>query len=67
MTCYSEELKQLQPNYDPRHIEAYIRLEYSTLNHLSADTLRREADIAAGCIDVRGAEHAEALAQSFGL
>lgn len=58
---------KLAPGYDPRHIEAYVRLEYATLNHLPMATLRREARIAMGCIDVDGKLAAEELAESFGL
>jgi hypothetical protein len=57
----------MQPSHDPRHIEAFVRLQYSTLCHLDKDTLRREAQIAAGCIAEGGKETAEAIAQSFGL
>jgi hypothetical protein len=67
MTYYAETFKKLQPKHDPRHIEAFVRLEYSTLNHLSLATLRREAKIAAGCIEVDGIENAEECARSFGL
>lgn len=66
MTHYAETFKKLQPNHDPRHIEAWVRLEYGTLSHLPLSTLRREAKIAAACTDA-GVAEAEALAQSFGL
>lgn len=64
---YSPVFKELQPKHDPRHIEAFVRLEYSTLGHLDRRTLRREARIAADCIRVGGVAEAESLAQSFGL
>jgi len=64
---YRKTFKTLQPKYDPRHIEAYVRLEYSTLDHLPLATLRHEANIAARCIDHSGVENAEALADSMGL
>lgn len=64
---YRDIFLELAPGYDPRHIEAYVRLEYSTLNHLPRSTLRREAQIAMQCIDEGGKESAEELAQSFGL
>lgn len=67
MSFYAETFKALQPAHDPRHIEAYVRLEYGTLSHLPIETLRREADIAAGCIAAGGVEEAESLAESFGL
>ncbi len=67
MSSYAETFKQLQPKYDPRHIEAYVRLEYRTLGHLDLKTLGREAKIAAECIRLDGAEVAERLARTFGL
>lgn len=64
---YAETFKKLQPDHDPRHIEAYVRLEHGTLGGLSMDTLRSEARTAAACIDLAGTTSAEELAQSFGL
>lgn len=52
---------------DARHVEGYVRLEYGTLGHLSADTFLRETRIAVACIDAAGVEQAERLAVSFGL
>jgi len=67
MSRYSETFKRLQPNYDPRHIEAFVRLERPTLGSLSERTLKAEARIAARCVDEGGLEGAERLARSFGL
>lgn len=67
MSYYAETFKKLQPDFDPRHIEGFVRLEYSTLDHLPLSTLRREAKIAADCIREGGVEMAEANARSFGL
>lgn len=64
---YAEIFTKFQPDHDPRHIEAYVRLEYPTLGHLSLETLKREAAIAADCIRIAGTASAEELAQSFGL
>ena len=52
---------------DPRHVEAYIRLEYPTLNSLPDSTFRREIKIALGCIREAGIDAAERCAKSFGL
>ena len=52
---------------DPRHAEAYIRLEHSTLDGLSAEKFRQECEIAAACVDEGGISAAEFLAESFGL
>jgi hypothetical protein len=67
MSYYAETFKQLQPAHDPRHIEALVRLEYHTLNHLPLRTLKREARIAADCIALMGLDEAEKCAKSFGL
>ena len=68
---YADTFRKLQPTHDPRHIEAFIRLEYSTLNHLDLRTIKREANIAAECIAYCAAngqaDHPEWLAVSFGL
>ena len=53
--------------YNPRHIEAYMRLEHSTLDGLSPKQFSDEIGIAMECINVDGAGNAEKLAQSFGL
>lgn len=64
---YADTFRALQPAYDPRHIEAFVRLQYSTLNQLDRRTLVREAKIAALCVEQGGADAAEKVAQSFGL
>ena len=53
--------------YDPRHIEAYIRLQYSTLDGLSRPEFLREIKIGIDCIKADGKENAEKCAVSFGL
>lgn len=53
--------------YDPRHVEAYMRLEHSTLDGLSAGQFAREVRISLECIDYAGKKSAESLAVSFGL
>ena len=68
-TYYQKSLtdKGLIPDgIDPRHVEAYARLQYGTLSHLDWSEIRRETKIAVACIreDRMGAE---SLAQSFGL
>jgi len=54
-------------NYDPRHIEAYMRLENSTLDGLSSTHFNREIKVSIKCIQMEGIEMAESLAVSFGL
>jgi len=51
---------------DPRHVEAYMRLSYGTLDALSKQTFAHEVKEAV--IDIRcDPVQAEKLAQSFGL
>ena len=64
---YADRIKALEPHYDPRHIEGYMRLQYATLDHLDADTVAHEVDIAVGCIQEGGIEAAERNARSFGF
>ena len=63
---YAERIQKLAPKYDPRHVEAYLRLEYGTLDHLSPATFTKEVRIACQCIDA-DPDQAEQLARSFGL
>lgn len=64
---YAAICHEMQPAYDPRHIEAFIRTQYGTLDHLTRADFRREARIAARCIDEAGKDFAEQVAQSYGL
>ena len=61
------EKKLVPEGIDPRHIEGYVRLEYSIVNEMSWPAIRREVKISIGCIREGGIEAAERNAQSFGL
>ena len=52
--------------YDPRHIEAWMRLEHGTLDGLSASEFAAEVEIARQCVDADPSGSAS-LAQSYGL
>ncbi len=52
---------------DPRHLEAWMRLEHSTLDGLSPAQFTSEVAIALQCIEAGPLADSEALAQSFGL
>ena len=54
-------------NVDPRHIEGFMRLQYSTLSHLDSRTFNAEIRLGVACIAEGGVENAEANAVSFGL
>ena len=51
---------------DPRHIEAYMRLQYGTLSHLSRETFEGETKLLIEVVDL-DLEGAEETAQSYGL
>jgi hypothetical protein len=55
------------PNYDPRHVEAFMRVQYGTLDHLPKDLFETDARFCAICIDEIGTEEAEKVARSYGL
>jgi len=52
---------------DARHVEGFIRLQYSTLGDLDWSTIRREVKLSVQCIRQGGVDAAERNAQSFGL
>lgn len=66
---YQKLIKELLKgaDYDPRHIEALMRLQYSTLDHLTRDDFRREVALCKMCIDEMGKVAAEQTAKSYGL
>lgn len=53
--------------YDPRHVEAYMRAEHGTLNHLSASAFAAEVKLAVADIEYDGLGLADLVARSFGL
>ena len=52
---------------DPRHIEGFMRLQYSTLSHLDSRTFNREVKLGVACVREGGKDAAERNAVSFGL
>ena len=65
-TRYQRLIAPLAPKYDPRHVEAYMRFEHGTLDHLELERFRTEIRTACQCIDTDPAG-AERLARSYGL
>ena len=57
----------LDPQADPRHVEAWMRLEHSTLDALGPARFATEALTALACVAEAGVADSEALAQTFGL
>lgn len=66
-TPYENQIRPLAPGYDPRHIEAFMRVEHSTLDGLSPSRFRSEVKIAMMAVDEGGKEFAESIAKSFGF
>ena len=52
--------------YNPAHIEAWMRLEAGTLDWMSKKRFEQEVEIARQCVDADGAEGSEKLAFSMG-
>jgi hypothetical protein len=52
---------------DPRHVEAWMRLEHGCLDGLSPAQFSEEVGIAIECIAAGPAAESESLAQSLGL
>ena len=55
------------PDYDPRHVEAYIRTAHPTLDHMSYHEFCDDIRLTLIYIKTEGADAAEELARSFGL
>lgn len=54
-------------SHDPRHVEAWMRLQHGTLDQLSPADFDSEVCIANACIAEAGTAESEALARSYGL
>ena len=52
---------------DPRHVEAWMRLEHSTLDGLSKAQFSKEVGTCIVCIQEAGYLASEELAKSFGM
>jgi hypothetical protein len=66
-TLYQRRIAERTSDVDPRHIEAWMRLEHSTLDGLSAAEFEREIEEAAALVRAAGPIESEALAASLGL
>ena len=66
MSFYTQQIREAAPNANPRHIEAWMRLEHGCLDGLSASQFRAEVKIALECIAASTPEENESLAQSEG-
>lgn len=72
-SLYSEAIREITAKlgyigqYDPRHIEAYMRLVHSTLDGLTHKQFVEEVKVSIECIDIEGESVAESLAVSYNL
>lgn len=57
----------LAGRYDPRHVEAWMRVEHPTLDALSVQEWAAEVTIALQCIDHARPDDSERLAKSMGI
>jgi hypothetical protein len=64
---YQTLIHQIAPAANPRHVEAWLRIEHGTLDHLSRDRFKEEVAIALECIAAATPEQSEQLAMSYGL
>ena len=66
-TFYQRLITDRTHEVDPRHVEAWMRLEHPTLDGLSRAEFDIALDEALACARAAGAAESEALAASFGL
>ena len=67
MSFYADRIAALAPDADPAHIEAWMRLEYGTLDALSPARFAAEVSTALECIEHAGLDECDKLAHSYGL
>lgn len=63
---YQERIKEIDPTVDPRHVEACMRLQYGTLDHLPDWTFRDEVALFKAC-EAERPGFGESVARSYGL
>ena len=73
MSYYQQLIREAMPEIerlaaaDPRHVEAWLRLEHGCLDGLSRQQFTEEVAIALQCVAAAPTADSEALAASFGL
>jgi hypothetical protein len=63
---YQATIHDLDPTVNPAGVEASMRLQFGTLDHLSRDDFRREIGIAKAC-EAEEPGYLEAVAESYGM
>ena len=66
-TFYQRVIAEYVRDADPRHVEAWMRVEHPTLDGLSAQEFDEAMHAALGAAIDAGPTESEALAASFGL
>ena len=66
-SVYAALIVRLAPDHDPAHVEAWMRLEHSTLDGLNPVRFAREVAVAVECIRTAGITESDKLAHSYGL
>lgn len=64
---YQKRIATLAPGHNARHIEAWMRSEHTTLDHLTPNGFKAAVRDALDSIAAGGAELSESLAKSYGL
>lgn len=66
MSRYSEVISSINPNINPIGVECSMRLQFSTLDHLSRAEFRRETKLAAQC-EAAEPGYLRAVSESYGM
>jgi len=64
---YHDSIEALAPLYNPRHVEAYMRIANGCLDGLSPEEFAEEVKMSCYVIDEQGKRNAERVAKSFGI
>lgn len=66
--CYQNIIARMGcGDLEPRHVEAFMRTQYGTLDHLDTATFRREIELAALALTEYGRGVLDSMAKSQGL
>lgn len=63
---YQDTIHELDPTVNPAGVEASMRLQFGTLDHLDRDEFRREIEVAKAC-ESESPGYLRAVAESYGL
>ena len=66
-TPYTARIEALAPRHCAGQVEAFMRGEHPTLDHLDAERFAAEVAMACICIHEAGPEMAQRIAASYGL